>query len=88
MDKHTSFGLARREALKTIGLFGGLLTAQRAHAYHTENHLDDTVAHRIAYQCNKSDPEYLQHVLFSAGELNIGHINGLFKVDLLAGFVE
>ena len=26
-------------------------------------------AHHIVYQCNKADPEYLEHILFSAGEL-------------------
>jgi len=60
---------ARRSILKSIGLLGGLVAARQVQAHHTESHLDDTTAHRIVYQCNKADPDYLQHILFSAGEL-------------------
>ena len=59
----------RRMALKTLGLFGGLLAAGRTQAHHTDTHFEDKSAHNIVYQCNKADPEYLQHILFSAGEL-------------------
>jgi intracellular sulfur oxidation DsrE/DsrF family protein len=60
---------ARRIALKTLGLFGGLLVASRAKAHHTETHFEDKSAHNVVYQCNKSDIEYWQSILFSAGEL-------------------
>lgn len=60
---------ARRSVLKSIGLLGGLVAARQVQANHTETHLDDTTAHSIVYQCNKADPEYLQHILFSAGEM-------------------
>jgi intracellular sulfur oxidation DsrE/DsrF family protein len=60
---------ARRSVLKSIGLLGGLVAARQVQATHSETHLDDTTAHRIVYQCNKADPDYLQHILFSAGEL-------------------
>ncbi len=60
---------ARRVALKTLGLFGGLLVAGRAKAHHTETHFEDKSAHNIVYQCNKADIEYWQSILFSAGEL-------------------
>jgi len=59
----------RRFILKSIGLLGGIMATQKAHAYHTESHLDDTVSHRLVYQCNKAEPDYLEHVLFSAGEM-------------------
>jgi intracellular sulfur oxidation DsrE/DsrF family protein len=59
----------RRLALKTLGLFGGLLAAGRSQAHHTDTHFEDSSPHNIVYQCNKADPEYLQHILFSAGEL-------------------
>ncbi|MGD2138181.1 MAG: DsrE family protein [Gammaproteobacteria bacterium] len=59
----------RRTALKTIGLLGTLAAARSARAHHTESHFEEASAHSIVYQCNKADPEYLQHVLFSAGEL-------------------
>jgi intracellular sulfur oxidation DsrE/DsrF family protein len=38
-------------------------------AYHTETHFDDTTKHKIVYQLNESDPEYIEHILFSAGEM-------------------
>ena len=38
-------------------------------AHHTESHFEDASAHRIVYQCNHAERAYLQHVLFSAGEL-------------------
>jgi len=63
------FNHTRRMALKSIGVLGGLVVARQVQAHHTESHLDDAAKHRIVYQCNKADPEYLQHVLFSAGEL-------------------
>ena len=63
------FSRTRRIALRSIGLLGGLVAARQVQAHHTESHFDDTTEHRIVYQCNKADPEYLQHVLFSAGEL-------------------
>ena len=63
------FNRTRRVALRSIGLLGGLVAARQVQASHTESHFDDTAEHRIVYQCNKADPEYLQQVLFSAGEL-------------------
>ena len=60
---------ARRSVLKSIGLLGGLVAARQVQAHHTETHLDEATAHRIVYQCNQADPEYLQHILFSAGEM-------------------
>jgi intracellular sulfur oxidation DsrE/DsrF family protein len=69
MQNQPPVSLARRLALKTLGLLGGLVALRQVQAHHTETHLDDAAAHRIVYQCNKADPEYLNHVLFSAGEL-------------------
>lgn len=60
---------ARRFALKTLGLFGGLLVADRARAHHTETHFEESSAHKLVYQCNKGDIEYWQSILFSAGEM-------------------
>jgi intracellular sulfur oxidation DsrE/DsrF family protein len=59
----------RRTLLKATGLLGGLFTLGAARAHHTESHFADASAHRIVYQCNHADPEYLQSVLFSVGEL-------------------
>lgn len=69
MHKGKLLDHARRRVLKSLGLLGGLLAARQVQATHTETHLDETTAHRIVYQCNKADPDYLQHILFSAGEL-------------------
>ena len=63
------FNRTRRVALRSIGLLGGLVAARQVQAHHTESHFDDSSEHRIVYQCNKADPDYLQHILFSAGEL-------------------
>ena len=63
------FNRTRRIALRSIGLLGGLVAARQVQAHHTESHFDDSSEHRIVYQCNKADPDYLQHILFSAGEL-------------------
>ena len=63
------FNHTRRMALKSIGVLGGLVVARQVQAHHTESHFDDAAKHRIVYQCNKADREYLEHVLFSAGEM-------------------
>ena len=63
------FNRPRRILLKSVALLGGLLAIRSSRAHHTESHFEDSSAHRIVYQCNKADPEYLQHILFSAGEL-------------------
>jgi len=60
---------ARRKLLKAICLVGGLAAARQVQATHTETHIEKTTTHKIVYQCNQADPEYLQHILFSAGEL-------------------
>jgi intracellular sulfur oxidation DsrE/DsrF family protein len=60
---------ARRIAIKTLGLFGGLLVAGGTRAHHTETHFEDKSAHNVVYQCNKGDVEYWESILFSAGEL-------------------
>ncbi len=69
MDTAPEYRKTRRLLLKSAGLLGGLVGLRSAAAHHTETHFEDTTAHRIVYQCNKDDPEYLQHILFSAGEL-------------------
>jgi hypothetical protein len=61
--------LSRRLVLKSLGLLGSLFAVRQVAAHHTETHFEDAAKHRIIYQCNKSDPEYLQHILFSVGEL-------------------
>ena len=59
----------RRRILGWLGAAAGLLAFDRARAHHTDTHFEDSAKHRIVYQCNKADPDYFAHVLFSAGEL-------------------
>ena len=63
------FSQPRRTILKSVALVGGLFGLRQAQAHHTETHFAEDSAHHIVYQCNKADPEYLEHILFSAGEL-------------------
>jgi uncharacterized protein len=56
-------------SLLGIGLGGTALTLNKAYAHHTDTHFDDKSAHKLVYQCNKADPEYLESVLFSCGEM-------------------
>lgn len=64
----------RRQFLALLGLGGvgvGItaLPAKNAQAHHTDTHFEEKSAHRLVYQCNKADNEYLEHVLFSCGEM-------------------
>ena len=56
-------------SLLGIGLGGAGLTLNKAQAHHTETHFEDRSAHNLVYQCNKADPDYIEHVLFSCGEM-------------------
>jgi intracellular sulfur oxidation DsrE/DsrF family protein len=69
MHPRQLFSRTRRIALQSIGLLGGLVAARQVQAHHTDTHFEDASKHRIVYQCNYADPEYLQHVLFSVGEM-------------------
>ena len=61
----------RRQFLSLLGLgLGGAgLTLNKAYAHHTETHFEDESTHKLVYQCNKADPDYIDHVLFSCGEM-------------------
>jgi len=66
-------GKKRRNFLALLGLVATgtatTLGSRTAHAHHTDTHFDDSSAHRLVYQCNKSDPQYLDHILFSCAEM-------------------
>lgn len=66
MPDHNKF---RRAFLGISGLLGTQLFVKSAAASHTETHFEDKTAHRLVYQCNKAEPDYLDHVLFSCGEM-------------------
>jgi len=61
----------RRQFLAMFGVaLGGIgVTAKNTHAHHTDTHFDDESAHQLVYQLNKADHDYIDHVLFSCGEM-------------------
>ncbi len=61
----------RRQFLSLLGVGLGSvgLSAKQAQAHHTETHFGDTTKHKLVYQCNKAEPEYIEHLLFSCGEM-------------------
>ena len=69
MPRRQLYSRTRRLALQSIGMLGGLVAARQVQAHHTDTHFEDAAEHRIVYQCNHEDPEYLQHILFSVGEM-------------------
>lgn len=60
----------RRGFLRRLAALGGALgLAGTARAHHTETHFDETTAHKLVYQLNKADPDYIGAILFSVGEM-------------------
>jgi len=66
MSEHSRF---RRMFLRGAGLLSAGLVVNEAQAHHTDSHFDDKSAHQLVYQCNKADPDYIGHILFSCGEM-------------------
>lgn len=60
---------SRRRLLQLAGLFGLGTVATQARSHHTDSHFEDESAHKLIYQCNKSDVGYIDHILFSVGEM-------------------
>jgi len=46
-----------------------LIISSSVSAFHTESHFEDTAKHKIIYQLNKAETDYIDHILFSAGEM-------------------
>jgi len=61
----------RRQFLSLLGLVGLGLggVSSKAQAHHTETHFEDKAKHQLVYQLNKADHDYIDHVLFSSGEM-------------------
>jgi intracellular sulfur oxidation DsrE/DsrF family protein len=64
-----TFDSTRRRALQWLTAAGGLFAIQKASAHHTDTHFEDESEHKIVYQCNKADPDYIRSILFSVGEM-------------------
>jgi intracellular sulfur oxidation DsrE/DsrF family protein len=60
---------SRRRLLQLAALFGAGAVTAPARAHHTETHFEDESTHKVVYQCNKADVEYIDHILFSVGEM-------------------
>ncbi len=61
----------RRQFLSMLG-FGGVslgAISLPAKAHHTETHFEDKSAHKLVYQLNKADYDYIEGILFSCGEM-------------------
>ena len=74
MMKTTKKTTKRRQFLSLFGLAGASLgvmglTTNKSQAHHTDTHFEDKAVHRLVYQCNKADHDYIDHVLFSCGEM-------------------
>ena len=59
----------RRHVLRMAGLFGAGIAAKAVHAHHTETHFEDSSPHKLVYQCHRADHDYIDHILFSCGEM-------------------
>lgn len=59
----------RRYFLSAIGLLGTGAVVKRVDARHTETHFEEASIHKLVYQCNKAEPDYIDHILFSCGEM-------------------
>jgi hypothetical protein len=59
----------RRALLAIAGITGVGVLAKKAQARHTETHFEETTKHKLVYQCNKAEYDYIAHILFSAGEM-------------------
>lgn len=61
----------RRKFLSLLGLgglgLGGVIN--KVQAAHTETHFEDKSTHRLVYQLNKAEHDYIDHILFSVGEM-------------------
>jgi len=66
MSRHNRF---RRAFLQAAGLFGAGMVTSKVQAHHTDTHFDDSSPHKLVYQCNHADPDYIGHILFSCGEM-------------------
>ncbi len=61
--------LQRRRFFKWLTAAAVVAVTGQLSAHHTDTHFEDKSEHQIVYQLNQADPEYMAHILFSAGEM-------------------
>lgn len=59
----------RRYFIAAAGVLGATSLSRAVKATHTDTHFEEQSSHSLVYQCNKSDPDYIESVLFSCGEM-------------------
>ena len=59
----------RRKLLQWLGAGTGLAAVTGSRAEPVDRELFDDPIHRLVYQFNKADPDYMKHVLFSVGAM-------------------
>lgn len=60
---------ARRRLMQWVAAAGGLFAVSQARSTQDEQPTETAGKHKLVYQCNKADKDYLGHLLFSAGEM-------------------
>jgi intracellular sulfur oxidation DsrE/DsrF family protein len=77
---------SRRQFLHAIAAgIGLLMTGTESHAESPDRELFGETTHKVVYQLNKADPDYLEHVLFSVGAMLRQHGDDIHIVVTVIG---
>jgi intracellular sulfur oxidation DsrE/DsrF family protein len=77
---------SRRQFLQAVaGGIGLLMTGTQIHAEPQDRELFGEAAHKVVYQLNKADPDYIEHVLFSVGAMLRKHEDDIHIVVTVIG---
>lgn len=77
---------SRRQFLQAVAAgIGLLMTGTHIHAQSPDRELFGEAAHKVVYQLNKADPDYIEHVLFSVGAMLRKHEDDIHIVVTVIG---
>ena len=77
---------SRRQFLQAVAAgIGLLMTGAQIHAEAQDRELFGEAAHKVVYQLNKADPDYIEHVLFSVGAMLRKHDDDIHIVVTVIG---
>lgn len=77
---------SRRQCLQAVvASIGLLMTGTQIHAESPDRELFGEATHKVVYQLNKADPDYLEHVLFSVGAMLRQHGDDIHIVVTVIG---